>query len=118
MWSHLAFGLSSSQPKIPEERIPAHITLEVRREIERLYERKAAERGHGAYKPGTPGKEAIPAILFLISMLWNDNATVGLLIVSLEDPNSESRPMPCGIWQRERVRGQPLGGRGGRARDD
>lgn len=67
--SFMGRGLSYAQSKIPKQNIPAGISSDVRKEIERLYSKKTIERLWGAYNLGRMGERAVPAISFLIGIL-------------------------------------------------
>jgi HEAT repeat protein len=52
-------------------KIPFNIPSEVRKQIERLYSSDPVERGHAAYMLGEMGKQAVPAIPYLIGILYD-----------------------------------------------
>lgn len=56
-------------PMIPKSSIPADIDADVKKEIERLYSSSSSKRENGAHNLGIIGKEAAPAVPFLIDML-------------------------------------------------
>jgi len=56
-------------PNIPKENIPYNIPDNLKREIERLYSRRAQDRVCAAFNLGQMGTGAVPAIPFLIAML-------------------------------------------------
>ena len=63
----------SGQPSLPRDRIPADISAKVRQQIENLYASDPKERSKAAGR--ITGKEAEPAIPFLIAM-FHDNISL------------------------------------------
>jgi len=59
---------SFAEPIKPKERIPSDISPELKKNIEMLYSSDAATQQYAARKIGKMGKEAIPAIPFLIDI--------------------------------------------------
>lgn len=64
--------LSYAQPNIPREKIPSDIPSDVREQFEKLYSSDPVERALSALNLGSMGKEAAPAIPFLMGMLGDD----------------------------------------------
>ncbi|MDP2913232.1 MAG: hypothetical protein Q8N91_04420 [Candidatus Omnitrophota bacterium] len=82
----IALFSSHAQPNIPRENIPKDASVEIRKEIEKLYSPDAIERAEAAIHLGWMGSKAAPAIPFLKAML-NDNAPIEWEYVDI--PRSE-----------------------------
>lgn len=67
-------NLSYAQPKIPKEKIPANISTELKKQIDKLYSRDPTERAMGAHHLGDVRRKADISITFLIEMLEDDVA--------------------------------------------
>lgn len=63
-------------PMIPKNNIPVDIDAGVKMEIERLYSSSSSKRENGAHNLGIIGKEAAPAVPFLIDMLKDKDEDV------------------------------------------
>lgn len=71
----IIFGIglkSYAQPNIPKEKIPADISEDIRKEIERLYSSNNIEQGYAAVSLGKKGERATPAIPFLVAILGDN----------------------------------------------
>jgi len=67
-------ALGYARPNIPKENIPADIPTGVKRQIERLYSSAPKARAEAVGELRRMGKQAIPAIPFLVTMLGDDTA--------------------------------------------
>lgn len=75
--------LSYAQPKIPKENIPSGISPKVRKQIERLYSPDPIQRIYGAACLGKMGKQAVPAIPYLIDLFDDNTPTISKPLQSL-----------------------------------
>lgn len=79
-------------PMIPKSSIPAAIDADVKNEIERLYSSSSSKRENGAHNLGIIGKEAAPAVPFLIDMLKDKDEDVrvnaAIALGKIGDPRS------------------------------
>lgn len=79
-------------PMIPKNNIPVDIDAGVKMEIERLYSSSSSKRENGAHNLGIIGKEAAPAVPFLIDMLKDKNedvrVNVAIALGKIGDPRA------------------------------
>lgn len=67
--SILGTGLTSAPLKIPKEKIPSNISVDVKAQIEKLYSSDPIQRAFACYELGEMGERASPTIPFLIETL-------------------------------------------------
>jgi HEAT repeat protein len=69
----LILNATYAQPKIPQDKIPSNVASGLEKQIEKLYSENPLERQRAAIKIGEYGKEAEPAIPFLVELLADSN---------------------------------------------